>query len=80
MKATERISTALNIPEGQVSATVAALLAALETDRKRRSPQRVANIMAAIITKQSTTQYNQNDIAFAKEWIANKLSRHSYRG
>jgi hypothetical protein len=77
MKVRERISKALNIPVEQVDVTVIALQDAFEINRKRRSFHRIANILAAIITKQSTARYNQNDIDFASDWIADKLPKRS---
>jgi hypothetical protein len=75
MKATERISEALNIPIEQVDVTVTRLKDAFESNRKKRSFLSVANILAAIITKKSTAHYNQNDIAFVSKWIVDKLPK-----
>ncbi len=77
MKVTERISMALNIPIEQVDVTVATLQGVFEINGKRRSFHRLANMLAAIVTKQSTARYNQNDIVFTSDWITNKLPRRS---
>jgi len=70
MKAVERVAKALNISLEQADVTIAALQAALEINRKRRSLIRVANMMEAIITRKSTVQYNQNDVTYVRDWIA----------
>jgi hypothetical protein len=75
MKAVERVSNALNIPLEQADVTITALQAALEINRKRRSFIRVANILEAIVVKKSTAQYNQNDVTFARDWIAHQPIR-----
>ena len=80
MKAVERTAKALNISEERVDATVTRLQDVFESIGKKRSFLSVANMMSAIITKQSTAHYNQNDIAFVSKWIADKLPKRSYQG
>lgn len=70
MKAVARVAKALNMSLEQADVTIAALHKALETNRKRRSVMRVANMLEALIVKKSTAQYNQNDVVFARDWIA----------
>jgi hypothetical protein len=78
MKVIERISKALDITLKQADTTVTRLQEAFELNGKHRSFHRVANMLAAIVTKQSTARYNQHDIAFANEWTAKKLpKRHN---
>ena len=62
MKATERISKALNIPAEKVDVTVTRMQGAFESNGKKRSFLSVANMLAAIITKKSTAHYVQNDM------------------
>jgi hypothetical protein len=78
MKATERISKALNIPVEKVDVTVTRLQGTFESNGKKRSFLRVANMLAATVTKRSTPQYNQNDIAFVNKWIADKRFKLPY--
>ena len=75
MKVIERISRALDMPGEQVNLTVIALQDAFEINGKHRSFHRVANMLAAIVTKQSTARYNQKDIVFVNEWTAKKLPK-----
>jgi cell division ATPase FtsA len=75
MEATKRIAQSLNIPVEQADVYAAALQAALEIKGKRRSIMRVANMIAAIIAKKSTTQYNENDVIYARDWIAHQPIR-----
>ena len=77
MRALKRFANAMHMPIEQAEVTVEALRSAFEIRGKRRHRTRVAALLAAIVTKTSTTQYNTNDVAYARDWIAKLPTKRS---